>query len=260
MKITDFKKFKNRNEKIACLTAYDASIAKFIENCGIDLILVGDSLGMVIKGFDNTRSVELSDMIYHTKAVTKVCNNALVVVDMPYKSYDNQEDAILNAKKIMSAGAQMVKLEGGLEIENIIKSLVANKIPVFAHLGLQPQKFTQPEDYRIQGRDKKSAAEILKEAILVESLGVDALILECIPQSLAKEITKKLTIPTIGIGAGRYCDGQILVCFDMLGITKIKMPKFVRNFVKNGKDISYAIKDYISCVKNMSFPNDDESY
>lgn len=257
MNLIDFKK---KGEKIACLTAYDASIAKLLDDCGIDVILVGDSLGMVVKGFENTRSVKIPDMIYHTKAVSGVCKKALVMTDMPYKTYLDEDMALMNAKKLISAGAQMVKLEGGEEIKHIIKFLVDNHIPVCAHLGLQPQKFKDIKDYKIQGINKESSESIINDALLVESLGVKALVLECIPKDLAKKISNKLTIPTIGIGAGKYCDGQILVCFDMLGISECKNLKFVRNFAKYSKDIHFAIDDFINSVKNISFPDDSESY
>ena len=170
MNLVEFKKFKNSGEKIACLTAYDSSIAKFVENCGIDAILIGDSLGMVIKGFKNTRLVKMADMIYHTKAVTAVCDKSLIIVDMPYKSYTNADIAVANAKKLISAGAQMVKLEGGFEIKNIIQSLVNNNISVCAHLGLQPQKFTQTKDYKTQGTNKESALNIIKDVVSCDAV------------------------------------------------------------------------------------------
>ena len=260
MKHTDFKKFKQSGEKITCLTSYDASFARLIDKCGIDAILIGDSLGMAVKGDSNTQSVELSDVIYHTKAVARVCEEALVIADMPYKTYDDSSSALDSAKKLITAGAQMVKLEGGAEREEVVKTLIANDIVVCAHLGLQPQKVKETRDYLVQGSDKVSAQEIIEDALLLESLGVSAVLLECVPSSLANIVTARLSIPTIGIGAGKYCDGQVLVCFDMLGITKGKLPRFVRNFAKDSANISMAIKAFIKAVKENSFPNEKESY
>jgi 3-methyl-2-oxobutanoate hydroxymethyltransferase len=260
MKHTDLKQFKQRSEKISCLTAYDASFAKLIDSCGVDLILVGDSLGMVVQGGENTCSVTMSEMVYHTKAVARVCEKALIIADMPYQSYDDLSAALENAKQLISAGAQMVKLEGGTERQEVIQILVANEIPVCGHLGLQPQKVKKAIDYKIQGKDKNSAEIIIEDALLLESLGVSTLVLECVPSSLAKLVSKQLSIPTIGIGAGKYCDGQVLVCFDMLGITQGKLPRFVRDFTVDTNGISMAIKAFVRAVKNQSFPSEKESY
>ena len=260
MKHTDLIQFKQRGEKITCLTAYDASFAKMIENSGVDSILVGDSLGMVVQGEKSTRTVSVSDMVYHTKAVANACENSLIIADMPHHSYDDPSDALINAKSLINAGAHMVKLEGGVERQRVVEALVANNIPVFAHLGLQPQKVKEASDYKIQGKDPSGAKAIIKDAILLESLGVCALVLECVPSPLAKLITERLSIPTIGIGAGKDCDGQVLVCFDMLGITQGKLPRFVRNFAQGSASIPDAIQTYVAAVKDHTFPDKRESY
>ena len=260
MKHTDLIQFKQRGEKITCLTAYDASFAKMIENSGVDSILVGDSLGMVVQGEKSTRTVSVSDMVYHTKAVASVCDNCLIIADMPHHSYDDSSTALINAKSLISAGAHMIKLEGGAERKSVIEALIANNIPVFSHLGLQPQQVKDASDYKIQGKDPSSAKAIIEDAILLESLGVSALVLECVPSPLAKLITERLSIPTIGIGAGKDCDGQVLVCFDMLGITQGRLPRFVRNFAHGSVDIPGAIRGFVAAVKGHTFPVERESY
>ena len=260
MKHTDLKQFKQRSEKITCLTAYDASFAKLIDSCDVDLILIGDSLGMVVQGSENTCSVIMSEMVYHTKAVAKVCKKALPIADMPFQSYEESSMALENAKQLIAAGAQMVKLEGGAERREVIQVLVANEIPVCGHLGLQPQKVKEASGYKIQGKDKNSAEIIIEDALLLESLGISVLVLECVPSSLAKQVSEQLSIPTIGIGAGKDCDGQVLVCFDMLGITQGKLPRFVRDFTADNRGIPMAIKAFVQAVKNQSFPSEKESY
>ena len=260
MKHADLKQFKQRGEKITCLTAYDASLAKLMDNCDIDLILVGDSLGMVVQGEKSTRTVSVSEMVYHTKAVAKVCDQALVIADMPYQSYEGPSMTLANAKLLIDAGAQMVKLEGGAERQEVVEALIENGISVCAHLGLQPQKVNTAGDYKVQGRDQSSAKIIVEDALLLESLGVAALVLECIPSSLAKLVSEQLFIPTIGIGAGKDCDGQVQVCYDMLGITQGKLPRFVRDFTVDNASILMAIKAFVQAVKNQSFPSEKESY
>ena len=260
MKPADLKQFKQRGEKITCLTAYDASLAKLMDSCEIDLILVGDSLGMVVQGEKSTRTVSVSEMVYHTKAVAKNCNQVLVIADMPYQSYEEPSMALENAKILIDAGAQMVKLEGGAERQAVVETLIENGIPVCAHLGLQPQKVKKASDYKVQGKNLVGAKTIIEDALLLESLGVDALVLECIPSSLAKLVSEQLSIPTIGIGAGIDCDGQVLVCYDMLGITQGKLPRFVRDFTLGYSSIPMAIKAFAQAVKNQSFPSEKESY
>ena len=260
MQHSELTLFKENSEKITCLTAYDASMAKLLDQSGIDAILIGDSLGMVIQGGENTRSVSIDDMIYHTSIVSSSCNDALIIADMPFASYDNPKDALNNARALIDVGARMVKIEGGSEHSEVIKTLISNNINTCGHLGLQPQMVINSDEYRVQGRDENSAQKIIKNAVLLESLGVSALVLECIPSDLAQTVTEKLTIPTIGIGAGADCDGQVLVSFDMLGITSGKQPRFVRNFLNNQNTISDAIGAFVMEVKAGTFPNQSESY
>ena len=260
MKHSELSLFKEQGQKITCLTAYDASMAKILDQSGVDAILIGDSLGMVIQGGENTRSVSINDMIYHTSIVSDSSSNALVIADMPFASYDSSDDALKNAKLLIDAGARMVKIEGGSEHSDVIKTLISNNINICGHLGLQPQLVINSDDYRVQGRDDSSAQTILNNALLLESLGVSVLVLECIPSDLAKTISEKLTIPTIGIGAGVHCDGQVLVSYDMLGITTGKQPRFVRNFLSNQITISDAVESFVVEVKEGTFPSESESY
>ena len=260
MKHSELSLFKEQGQKITCLTAYDASMAKILDQSGVDAILIGDSLGMVIQGGENTRSVSINDMIYHTSIVSDSSSNALVIADMPFASYDSSDDALKNAKTLIDSGARMVKIEGGSEHSDVIKTLISNNINICGHLGLQPQLVIKSDDYRVQGRDDSSAQTILNNALLLESLGVSVLVLECIPSDLAKTISEKLTIPTIGIGAGVHCDGQVLVSYDMLGITTGKQPRFVRNFLSNQITISDAVESFVLEVKEGRFPSESESY
>ena len=260
MKHSELSLFKEQGQKITCLTAYDASMAKILDQSGVDAILIGDSLGMVVQGGENTRSVSINDMIYHTSIVSDSSSNALVIADMPFASYDSSDDALKNAKLLIDAGARMVKIEGGSEHSDVIKTLISNNINICGHLGLQPQLVIKSDDYRVQGRDDSSAQTILNNALLLESLGVSVLVLECIPSDLAKTISEKLTIPTIGIGAGVHCDGQVLVSYDMLGITTGKQPRFVRNFLSNQITISDAVESFVVEVKEGTFPSESESY
>ena len=260
MKHSELSLFKEQGQKITCLTAYDASMAKILDQSGVDAILIGDSLGMVVQGGENTRSVSINDMIYHTSIVSDSSSNALVIADMPFASYDSPDDALKNAKLLIEAGARMVKIEGGSEHSDVIKTLISNNINICGHLGLQPQLVIKSDDYRVQGRDHSSAQTILNNALLLESLGVSVLVLECIPSDLAKTISEKLTIPTIGIGAGVHCDGQVLVSYDMLGITTGKQPRFVRNFLNNQISISDAVESFVVEVKEGTFPSESESY
>jgi len=260
MKHSDLNLYKEKGEKIACLTAYDASMAKLIDDCGVDVVLIGDSLGMVIQGHKNTRSVTMQDMLYHTEIVANSCQQALVIADMPFQSYDSSESALINAQNLVNAGADMVKIEGGQEHEEVFRVLSSNNINICGHLGLQPQKVRESSEYKIQGKDENSAKLILSDALLLESLGISSLVLECIPSALAKEVSSRLNIPTIGIGAGKDCDGQVLVCYDMLGITQGKLPRFVRNFVSTEGTIPLAISAFVKEVKAGTFPSTSESY
>ncbi|SMN11532.1 3-methyl-2-oxobutanoate hydroxymethyltransferase [uncultured Candidatus Thioglobus sp.] len=248
----NLQNLKNNGEKITCLTAYDASMAQVFDDCGIDVILVGDSLGNVIQGGENTLDVTMGDMIYHTQAVVKACKNALLIVDMPYQSYVTAGQTLENAQYLLDVGAQMVKFEGGQEHAKSFKLLQENNIPVCGHLGLQPQSVVKMGGYKVQGKDQSSAQKILDDAKALASWGVKAIVLECIPAELAKKVSASLTIPTIGIGAGIDCDGQVLVGYDMLGITQ-NPPKFVKNFLTNGS-VKSATTDFIKAVKNSEFP------
>jgi 3-methyl-2-oxobutanoate hydroxymethyltransferase len=260
MNLADLQSFKKKGEKITCLTAYDASFAKLFDACGVDVILVGDSLGNVIQGGENTLGVSMEDMLYHTQAVAKGIKEALLIADMPYQSYTHAEKTLENAQRLMSVGAQMVKFEGGAEHEASFKILQANNIPVCGHLGLQPQSVIEMGGYKVQGRDDSSAQRILADAKFLESWGVETLVLECVPAELAKKVSQSINIPTIGIGAGVDCDGQVLVSYDMLGINTGYLPKFVKNFLSEHSSIESAVKGYIYSVKSQTFPNDEYSY
>lgn len=261
----DIQQMKQRGEKVSVLTAYDASFAKIMDDSGVDVVLVGDSLGMVVQGHDSTLPVSMEDMLYHTVIVSRGVQQALLVSDFPYHSYKSVDDALRNGQALIAAGAQMVKLEGGENILPMIDILIKNNIPVCGHLGLLPQSVEELGGYRVQGRDNDSAEKILADAKMLEAAGVSMIVLECIPVALAKNISQSIAIPTIGIGAGVDCDGQVLVVYDMLGITRGKRPRFVRDFLAEVETqvddkISAAIKNYIHAVKQGSFPSDAQSY
>jgi len=259
LSILDLQAMKQAGEKIASLTAYDASFAAILDQAGIDLILVGDSLGMVVQGKESTVPVTVDEMVYHSQCVTRARENAFVVVDLPFMSYSTPETAAENAAKLMQQGmAQMVKLEGAKL--DIVAFLVAQSIPVCAHLGLLPQSVNQLGGYHVQGRGKNSADKILADAVKLEQAGASLLILECIPAKLAKKITNQLHIPVIGIGAGVDCDGQVLVIYDMLDISVSHRPRFSKNFLKGAADISEAISHYVAEVKQQQFPTSEHSY
>jgi len=260
MNIKQLKQFKQNGEKITCLTAYDSSFAKLFNECGVDVILVGDSLGNVIQGGENTLGVTMEDMVYHTQIVAKGIKDALLIADMPYKSYENAKQTLDNAKKLINAGAQMVKFEGGAEHKESFKILQDNNIPVCGHLGLQPQSVIELGGYKVQGRDEEGAKQIIKDALALESWGVQTLVLECVPAELAKQVSKALSIPTIGIGAGVDCDGQVLVSYDMLGINTQRLPKFVKNFLEENNSVQGAVEAFISAVKTNKFPDNQHSY
>lgn len=255
-------RMKARGEKIATLTAYDASFASVMDQAGVDVVLVGDSLGMVVQGQPSTVPVTVDDMIYHTRAVARGLNRALLIADMPFASYMTTEQAAASAARLMQEGhAQMVKLEGGMKLRDTIKHLVENGIPVCGHLGLLPQSVNQLGGYLVQGKDDASADRILNEAKVLENAGASAIVLECIPAALAKRVTEALSIPVIGIGAGVDCDGQVLVCYDMLDITLGKRPKFSKNFMAEAQgNIQSAIEAYVSAVKTSQFPGPEHSF
>jgi 3-methyl-2-oxobutanoate hydroxymethyltransferase len=259
LSVLDLLAMKKNNEKISCLTAYDASFSYLIDQAGIDVMLVGDSLGMVIQGNSTTIPVTIDDMVYHTRCVVKARQRAFVIADLPFLSYPSIKTALTNAAKLMqSAGAQMVKLEGAHT--EIIKSLVDFSVPVCAHLGLLPQSINQLGRYQVQGKKLKDAERIAQEAIRVEQAGASLLVLECIPAELASNISKQLTIPVIGIGAGLSCDGQVLVLYDMLGISSGKRPRFSKDFMQNADDIPSAIQQFHQQVKHELFPATEHCY
>lgn len=256
------KEMKKAGVKISCLTAYDYTIAKIIDKAGIDVILVGDSLGNVVQGNETTISVTIEDIIYHTKSVVKASERALVVADMPFMSYQvSGNEAFRNAGKIMKeTNCTAIKLEGAGQNLEAISRMTEAGIPVMGHLGLTPQKINHFGSYRARGTDPEEANKIIEDSLKIQEAGAFALVLEKIPKELGKEITEKLDIPTIGIGAGPYCDGQILVYTDMLGLTIDFNPRFVRKYANLNQTISNSVIDYITDIKKMSFPNDDESY
>lgn len=253
---------KQKGVKITALTAYDFITAKLLDEAGIDLILVGDSLGNVFQGNDTTLPVTMDEMIYHTKAVSKGITRAMLVVDMPFMSYQlSKDEAFRNAGRIMketSAGG--VKLEGGKRVAKTIKKITRDGIPVMGHIGLTPQSIHQFGSYRERGRSEEEAAELLEDAKVVEESGAFALVLEKIPAQLAKSITESVSIPTIGIGAGPHCDGQILVTPDMLGLNTDFHPRFVRRYAELAENLSAAVKGYINDIREKNFPSEEESY
>ena len=253
-------KMKQQGEKISTITAYDASFAKLFDQAGIHAILIGDSLGMVLQGEVSTLPVSIEDMAYHTRCVNRGVEETLVIADMPFMSYATQEQALTNAAVLMQAGASMVKMEGGAWLNDTISALVERGIPVCAHLGLTPQSVNIFGGFKVQGRENDKAEQMIADAKALEAAGAQLLVLECIPASLGEAITKALTIPTIGIGAGKDTDGQILVMHDALGIACNYMPKFSRNFLKDTGDIKQAVELYISEVSQGNFPGDEHIF
>jgi len=261
MTLTHLRKLKTNGEKITALTVYDASFANLLDQAGLDILLVGDSLGMVIQGHDSTLPVTIDDMIYHCRLVQRGSQRALLVVDMPFMTYATPEIALSNAARLMREGqAQVVKLEGGSWLVETVHLLTERGIPVCAHLGLTPQSVHQLGGYRIQGRTENEAERLLKEALALESAGASLLVIECIPTALATEITSHLTIPVIGIGAGATCDGQVLVLYDMLGITPGKRPSFSKDFLAGQGSIPAAIEAFVKAVKVKTFPGDEHTF
>jgi 3-methyl-2-oxobutanoate hydroxymethyltransferase len=255
-------RMKKQGEKIAMLTAYDALMAEILDESGIDIILVGDSGGMVMGGHENTLGVTMEEMLLYTRSVRKGVNRALLVADMPFLSYQpSSRDAIFNAGRLLQeGGAEAVKIEGGKAVITTVKDLVGFGIPVMGHIGLIPQSIHQLGGYGIQGRDEKIAAQMVDDAQELEKAGVFAIVLEKIPAPLAKKITALLEIPTIGIGAGKFCDGQVLVSHDMLGLYEKFKPKFVRRYAEMGKLMRESFLNYIDDVKSSHFPDENESY
>ena len=256
-------------EKIAMLTCYDATFAKLSEAAGVDILLIGDSLGMVLQGADNTLSVTMQDMIYHTRCVAAGAPSTWLIADMPVSSYDNPEQAYTNAKRLIEAGAHMVKLEGGGAMIEIARHLVGHHIPVCAHLGFTPQSVEQLGGYKIQGKTEDSAKRITLDAVAMSNAGVGFVLLEMVPAALAKQITARIATPTIGIGAGPDCSGQVLVLQDLLGIytgpahknpSDFKSPRFVHNFLQGTNSIQAAVSAYVLAVKQKTFPAPQHCY
>jgi 3-methyl-2-oxobutanoate hydroxymethyltransferase len=246
---------RRRGEKIACLTCYDASFTRVLESAGVDLFIIGDSLGMVLLGYTSTAPVTMDDMVYHASSVARVGRHSYRVVDLPKGSYSTPGQALGNAGRLMTAGgAHMVKLEGGTAMAATVEYLANHDIPVCGHIGLLPQSVSQPGDYRVQGRDAEAAAAILADARALQDAGAGLLVMECIPAQLGAAVTAAVSIPTIGIGAGPDCDGQVLVLHDMLGITMGKLPRFVQDFLADAGSIPAAIAAYVRAVKDGSYP------
>lgn len=253
---------KRSGDKITMLTAYDYTTAKIIDQCGVNSILVGDSLGMVMLGYENTLPVTMEDMIHHTAAVSKAAENAFVVADMPFMSYQiSVQDAVANAGRLIKeGGAQAVKLEGGADVCDRISAIVKASIPVVAHLGLTPQSVNAFGGFKVQGKSLENARKLISDSLKIQEAGACAVVLEGIPAKLAEIITKKLDIPTIGIGAGKGCDGQVLVYQDMLGLTTGHTPKFVKQFADLGTLMRQGITDYINETKSGEFPSAEHTY
>lgn len=249
---------KKNQEKISCLTTYDALFARIVDESSVDIALVGDSLGMVVQGGQNTLKVSMDDMLYHTRIVAGQIHRSYLITDMPYQSYQTPAQALKNAQLLCTIGAKMVKIEGGKTQANIVRTLVKNDMAVCGHLGLQPQSIKKIGGYKVQGSTPTQAAEILDDAKHLEQLGIGLLVLECIPATLARQITRTLKIPTIGIGAGANCDGQVLVCTDILGMGT--PPKFAQNFLAKTSSIAGAVAAFSQAVKNQTFPSKVHSF
>ena len=252
--VSKLQSMKRAQQPIAAMTAYDATFARVLDAAGMDVVLVGDSLGMVIQGQSTTLPVTVDEMIYHARAVRRGLQRALLMVDMPFMSFATPEEALFNAGRMMKeAGAQMVKLEGGSAQAATVHRLNESGIPVCAHLGLKPQSVHKIGGYRIQGRDEASARAMLEDALALEAAGADIVLLECVPAELAREIARNLNVPVIGIGSGPDCDGQILVLYDAIGLTP-KPPRFAHDFLADTGTIRNAVEAYVEGVRERSFP------
>jgi 3-methyl-2-oxobutanoate hydroxymethyltransferase len=260
--IHTLRQMKERGEKIAVLTAYDATFARLLDESGADMLLVGDSLGMVVQGHDTTLPVTLDEIIYHCRAVMRGVRRAHVIGDMPFMTYQASiEQGLANAGRLMKeGGVQSVKLEGGAQHAELVRRLVASGIPVMGHIGLTPQSYHQFGGFKVQGRDTGGRERLLEDARALERAGAYAIVLEAMPADIARDITEALAIPTIGIGGGAGCDGQVLVCYDMLGMDESFKPRFVRRFATLGATIKDAVAQYVGEVRAGSFPSDAESF
>lgn len=259
--IATLRKMKEAGEKFAVLTAYDASFARILDEAGVAVTLVGDSLGMVVQGQESTVPVTIEEMIYHTRLVRRGCERTLVIADLPFMSYATPEQAMHNAARLMKeGGAHMVKLEGGAPVVETVRQLAQLGVPVCAHLGLLPQSVHKLGGYRVQGRNSEAAEAMVADALALEKAGADLLVLECIPRRLAGRISETLSIPVIGIGAGPDTDGQVLVLYDMLGITLGKRPSFSHDFLADTGTVAAAIVAYVQQVRSGTFPGDEHSF
>jgi 3-methyl-2-oxobutanoate hydroxymethyltransferase len=253
--LSTLARMKADGEKIASLTCYDASFAVLLDAADVDVVLVGDSLGMVIQGHDTTVPVTMDDIVYHTRAVARGLHRPFLIADLPFMSYPSKDLALANSVRLMQeGGAKMVKLESGGKQTEVVEFLAGHDIAVCAHLGLKPQSVHKTGGFRVQGRERETAARLINEAKRLESAGADIVLLECIPAALGKSITRELHVPVIGIGAGPDCDGQILVTYDMLDITTGRKPRFVRNFMEGAHDNLEALKAYVRAVKQGEYP------
>ncbi|MFO7542821.1 MAG: 3-methyl-2-oxobutanoate hydroxymethyltransferase [Thiobacillus sp.] len=258
--LTALKTLRDHGDKIAVLTCYDASLARVLDAAGVDVILVGDSLGMVIQGHTSTLPVRLAEMAYHTRCVAAGTERSFIVADLPFGSYQpSPERAFAASARLMAAGAHMVKLEGGAVMADTVAFLTRRGIPVCAHLGLLPQSVNQLGGYRVQGRDDAAAAQLIADARALEAAGAGLIVLEMVPATLARAVTESLSIPTIGIGAGADCSGQVLVLYDLLGIYP-RAPKFSKNFLAGADGIEAAVRAYVAAVKDGSFPTADHAF
>jgi len=259
--VSTLQRMKKEGKPIACITAYDASYAALVDKVGVDLVLVGDSLGMVIQGHDTTIPVTVDDIIYHSKTVSRGLSRAFLVADMPFMSYTKLGIALENAVRLMQeGGAMMVKLEGGDDQANIVEHLARHDIPVCAHLGLKPQSVHKVGGFKVQGREPEKAKDMLISAKRLQDSGADIVLLECVPNEVGKIISETLDVPVIGIGAGPNVDGQILVLYDLLGITQGRTPKFVKNFQADFNSPAKAVEAYVSAVKDGSYPGPEHCF
>jgi 3-methyl-2-oxobutanoate hydroxymethyltransferase len=261
MTIPEFQRYKKQGKKLTVVTAYDALFTRIVEQAGLEVILVGDSLGMVVQGEPNTLSVTMEDMLYHTRIVARAAQRALVIGDMPFMSYQTSvEDAVRNAGRLLQAGAAAVKIEGGAPVIDRVEAMTRFGIPVMGHVGMTPQSVNQSGGYTVKGKGQEEAETILNDAKALEAAGAFAVVLECMPTGLAQRITESLSIPTIGIGAGQGCDGQVLVLYDLLGLFDDFVPKFVKPYAHLKADAVQALRRYKEEIECGKFPTDAESY
>ncbi len=258
--VPKLQQMRDAGERIAMLTCYDASFAALLDRSGVDVLLIGDSLGNVLQGHTTTLPVTLDDIAYHTACVARAQPSALIVADLPFGTFGTPEDAFANSVKLMRAGAQMVKLEGGEWLAPTVKMLVERAVPVCAHIGLTPQSVHAFGGFKVQGKTESGASQLLRDGRAMQDAGAQLIVIEAVPSALGTEVTKQLTIPTIGIGAGVECSGQVLVLHDMLGIFPGKRPRFVKDFMENQPSIQAGVEAYVRAVKDGSFPGPEHGF